>query len=38
MESGNLKLSRQPEQTKYYPEKIELRANWQQETDWILND
>lgn len=34
--SGNLEQKQQPEPVKYYPQKIELRANWKQEIDWIL--
>lgn len=37
-DSGILKTSQQPEYVLYYSGSIELRANWDQETDWILED
>ncbi|MEA1874164.1 MAG: Ig-like domain-containing protein [Bacteroidota bacterium] len=37
-DTGNLEIERQPEHIIYYLEQIELRANWEQETDWILTE
>jgi hypothetical protein len=33
-DAGNLKEHRQPEQVYYYPQKLELRANWQFSQEW----
>lgn len=35
-DTGKLDIEKQPEHIIYYPEQIELRANWEQEIDWIL--
>ncbi len=37
-DTGFLNIEKQPEHIIYYPGKIELRANWEQETDWILTE
>jgi hypothetical protein len=36
-DTGNLEQRKQPEKIWYYPEDVELRANWLQETDWMQN-
>jgi hypothetical protein len=33
-DGGNLAAHRQPEQVYYYPQKLELRANWQFSQEW----
>jgi hypothetical protein len=37
-DTGKFNDKIQPEYVKYYPQEIELRANWQQEIDWILSE
>ncbi|MDA3910317.1 MAG: Ig-like domain-containing protein [Bacteroidales bacterium] len=37
-DTGTLDVEKQPEYIIYYPEQIELRANWEQEIDWILTE
>jgi len=37
-DTGSLDMEKQPEHIIYYPDQIELRANWEQETDWILTE
>jgi hypothetical protein len=36
-DAGNLAAHRQPEQVYYYPQKLELRANWQFSQDWNVS-
>lgn len=37
-DTGDFNEGRQPERVHYYPEKIQLRANWDQGITWDLNE
>ncbi|MDK2841492.1 MAG: hypothetical protein PWQ17_997 [Anaerophaga sp.] len=37
-DTGDFSEGRQPERVHYYPEKIQLRANWDQGVTWDLNE
>lgn len=36
--TGNIASRRQPEEVSYYPKKLNLRANWDVDQTWDLND
>lgn len=36
-DTGNYEMKRQPEMVYYYPQELELKANWELEQDWDVN-